>query len=352
MEDNTKTLENNSENVISNNPINNSKVGISIEAKKRVKLSYAIRRKSLIAGLPGEDPDARKYFLSGSFDISTKGNLRGLRGELEKRIMPSIIGVSYNDVHFQQKIEEYWGNISVLIPADKEHLREENQGYVLNILLDMEQGVIDRVNLENSLEKKIEIINEAILKDKVRLYEESNADYLLLNFALKHSKVANKIEDVGKSMNIFFYIFNKKIAITHRFNLLEIKQKCYENFTKVSTNETLLNRLLVMFDKEPSSYDGVLDKALVLEEEFSKDVEKMRRFNNFIADKDLDIKYLILQATRLGKLIRPLNTTSYYYNDVILGTSLDEAVKFLKYNDNEKAKNIKETLEKELKINS
>ena len=49
--------------------------------------------------------------------------------------MPSIIGINYTDNHFQKEINEYWGNIGVLIPADESHLREDEKGKVIRFTI-------------------------------------------------------------------------------------------------------------------------------------------------------------------------------------------------------------------------
>ena len=79
----------------------------SLDQKYRINVQCAIRRKPTLIGLPGADPNERIYRIGSCLDIKTSKNLKGIEGELEKMLMPNIIGINSTDNHFQQHINDY-----------------------------------------------------------------------------------------------------------------------------------------------------------------------------------------------------------------------------------------------------
>ena len=322
----------------------------SLDTKYKVTIQCAIRRKLSLVGLPGADPSERIYKLGSCLDVKTSKNLKGVEGELEKKLMPKIIGINYTDNYFQKEINEYWGNIGVLIPPDESHLREDEKGKVIRFSIIVKGSVLkELIEGENDIEKKINIINKGLIEDNIELESETYyPNYLLLNFALKNKEVAKDITLANNSPKIKYYLFNKNTAIKQRMNLIELKAKAMDVFTSIQTNDNKVDALLVMFNLLPTDYDTAMDRIIALDVEYSRSPETMQKFVDFATDENLDIKYLIKLATKKGKLTNPSNSDAYYYNQVLLGRSIEEAVLFLK-EDSAESKNIKSTLEKEVK---
>ena len=93
---------------------------------------------------------------------------------------------------------------------------------------------------------------------------------------------------------------------------------------------------------------GLVDEVIALDSEYSKSPETMQKFVDYASDENLDLKYLIKLATKKGKVTNPSNTDAYYYNQVLLGKNINEAVLFLK-DDASENRNIKSALEREVK---
>ena len=322
----------------------------SLDTVFRVPIQCAIRRKLSLVGLPGADPNERIYKLGSSLDSKTGKNLKGIEGELEKKYMPSIIGINYTDNHFQKEINEYWGNIGVLIPADESHLREDEKGKVIRFtILVKGKALKETIEGEGDIEKKLNIINSGIEKGIINLEQESDiSDYLLLNFALKNKEVAKDISLANNSPKIKYYLFNKNIAVKQRMNIIQLKSKAMDLFTEVQNDDNKVNALLVMFGLLPTDFDTAMDRVIALDAEYSKSPETMQKFVDYASDEDLDLKYLIKLATKKGKVTNPSNTDAYYYNQVLLGKNINEAVLFLK-DDASENRNIKSALEREVK---
>lgn len=315
-----------------------------------VPLHCSIRRKASLIGLPGTDPNDRVYKIGSSLDSTTAKNLKGISDELERMYMPAIIGVSSTDNNFQTLVNEYWGNISVFIPADDPSLKAEDQGKILKINLQVSGSKLkDAIEAEIDIAKKIELINQYIVKGRITLTHSQIPDYILLCYCIKYNRVARDISLVNMSPKIFFYIYNKSTAIKSQLNSIELRSKAIDFFRELRTNEEKLDQMLVMFNLLPTTFESVDDKLIALDSEYNKSNVNLARFVEYMSDPQLEIKYLILYATKKGKLTNPSNTESYYYNQVPLGKTLNEAILYLNNDTNSEAVAIRETLKKELK---
>ena len=322
----------------------------SLDQKYRINVQCAIRRKPTLIGLPGADPNERIYRIGSCLDIKTSKNLKGIEGELEKMLMPNIIGINSTDNHFQQHINDYWGNIGVLIPGDEAHLKEDEKGRLIKFALLVKGSVLKlTIEGENDIEKKVAIISKGIVDRTIEFEEEAAVpDFLLLCFALKNKEVAKDVSLAYNSPRIKYYIFNKNIAVKQRMNIIELKQKSMELFTEIQNDDNKVNALLIMFNLLPTDFDTAMDRVIALDGEYSKSVDTMQKFVDYANDENLELKYVIKLATRKGKINSPSNTDAYYYGQILLGRNIDEAVLYLK-SDEPENRNIRSTLEREIK---
>ena len=75
----------------------------------------------------------------------------------------------------------------------------------------------------------------------------------------------------------------------------------------------------------------------------------METLVTFAKDTEWETKYLINLSIKLNKLKNPTNTTAIYYNDIMLGITLEDAVLYL--NNDVKGISIKDALTRETKEN-
>lgn len=318
--------------------------------KTKLSINCSIRRRPSLIGLPGTDPNARIYKIGASIDSRTRKNLKGVDGIVESKFMPSIIGTNVNDNSFQEKINEYWGNIGVLIPADEDFLKEEVRGKIIKIDLTVTGAALaTKVEAETDIEKKVNMIKEGIEGDLITIAYDHVPDFILLCYALKYSKVAKDFTLLDRSPKIHFYIYNKSASVKAKLTTIQLRNKAITEFAKLAENEEKVNQLLVIFNKLPNEYDTFDDKLIELDSVYNLNIANMQKFVDAMEDTDLALKYLITYAVKKGKLHNPPNTDAYYYNQVMLGGSMYDAVLYLKNEDNTDARLIKETLIKEIK---
>lgn len=320
-----------------------------------ITIEVAIRRKPGMTGLPGLNPAERIYWLGAALDIRTKGNLKGIVGELEKTFMPSIVGHSHNAPEFKAKVEEYWSSFGVKVPHDEEFLKPHKRGVPIKIQVNVTGSLLkNRIDKVSSIEDKMNIINEALVtlnnntnSNFASLLDESISDFLLLNFALKHSRVANNFEDIGKSPKIEFYIYEKSNAIKAADKDIKNKTKAMALYQSLTGDDRKIDAVLILFKESPGDYDDEMEKLIKIFELYNLSTQNLNNFISFVQDESWETKYLINLAVIKGKLSNPVNTTAYYYNQTMIGRTLDDAVLELN-SDKENMKAIKNTLLKEV----
>jgi hypothetical protein len=331
------------------------------ESKHQCSVVCSIRRKPNNTALPGQDPAERTYKVGASLDLKTRANLKGVTGDLEMLFMPSLIGISDNDPLFRRNVDDYWASISRPVPHDEVFLKDHEKGIAINIKLTVlgkarKERLDSIIGIEDKVAKVNELIQLGITKSTrenpvvyVKVDDESVSDYLLLNYCLRYSKVANKFEDIDKSPKIDFYIFEKAASVKAQLNKIELRNTAVALMQDLATNSRRIDAVLLMFSLNPKDFDTDTDKLLKIDElAFSEPVENMVNFVNYAKDEQWEDKYLVYQAVRLNKVRNAPNTTSYYFNDDLLGLTLSDAVNFL--NNEEKGKKYKETLLREIQL--
>lgn len=318
--------------------------------KHRIQIRCSIRRKPSTGGLPGTDPSDRTYKIGSSLNAVSKKCVKGIDGELEKIIMPSIIGIGATENNFQREVDEYWNNIGVIIPPDEEAGKEEDKGKVLNLLF-----IVNGTALKETIEKAIDIeskfytIANGIVEGTIEIENtDMYFDFIFLGFCLKNKEVANDVDMMWYSPKIKYYIFNKSITTNKKYNMIELKDKARPLFSELKNDDMKLNAMLMMFNLLPSAYTTAMDKVVALDEVYDKSAESLHAFITFAKDADLDLKYLIKLAVKKNKITNHTGTEAYYYNQILLGRTLDDTVLFLKELQPEN-QNIRKALEREIK---
>ena len=281
----------------------------------------SIRRKG-VQGLPGDDASLHNRKV-GAAMTAGGAPLSGLSFNEEKLYLADIIGISPQDHAFRQACKDYWSNISTAIPADGTTV-EKLQGKILKFTIEF-KSKSDRDAYEKVL--GFEAKAEASLKGEVI---DGVANYVLFRYCLKYSRVANRVEDIGKSAKIFFYLYSKEHETRVEHAAFKARTKAQTLFTQNLMKEDVLDAVLLLFDQNLASYEGLADKHLALEALIKVQPAK---FVKFIEDSNLEVKAFIRKAVDHNILRRPANTDSYYFgenSEVCLGTTLMDAVLYWK----------------------
>lgn len=330
----------------------------NIDKYKTFILNCNIRRKPGLVAIHGQDPNERVYKIGASLDKQSGGNLKGITGDLEKLFMPEIVQIGASDFGFKKAVDEYWSNISKLVPPDEPFKKDFEQGVVIKLTFKI-RGEDYRNSYKNAnlLEEKIQVLNSLLVK-KITIIDKEEAvaildndciaDYLLLTYCLKYNKVANVPEDINKSPRIDFFLYEKSISVKTGMNFIEKKDKAVKLFSEIRKDINKLDAVLFAFNKNPNEYPDTLDKVLAIDDLYLKNTTSVDAFIKAVEDTNYKIRVLIRKALEVKKLNQPVNTTSIYYNDKLIGSTIDSAINYLI--TDEVGKEIKNSLEKELNI--
>ena len=271
-----------------------------------------IRRKQSLVLLPGQDPDQANLKIGASF--KNQDTLRGLTPLEEARYLPNIIGVNPTDLGWSKAAKDYWQNISRPVPAGNG--------------LELEVGFM--------WFKEEDYIHDKISPETERKGTPINiADYVLYRYCLLYSRVANTIDDVGKSPNILFYIYSKETEVAAKKVALTFRRDAdmlyYKNMGDRSWTDWVL-RVLIAGDKQAKIHIKDLtvitedEKDILLKEYCDKNPTLFLQIGN---DKRLELKAFIETCVVHGRLIRIPNTHTITFDNTPIGHSLDEAAGFL-----------------------
>jgi len=321
---------------------------VAIDREFVIKCSIR-RRPNLPKGIPGESPLSRTYKLSASLAKGGRGPLKGITGVLERIIMPSIVNVNPNEPDFYNKVNHYWNEIGVLIPADEEAIGKD-KGKVVEIRGVLSAGAKKQLEAKETIEARIEFLKEAIVKEHAIIFEEHIPDFLLLSFALLRSSVANRFEDVYKSTSILFYISDSDSTIKQKLSFIEKVGKASKVFNTVAEDDIKVKSLLTLLKVDMVDLDTPEERIIALHQHYSTPAN-VDKFLAYVEDRDLTLKYLVSTAIMYQNLREQPNTGNIYYNDILIGKGLDQAVSYLKSPEKE-AREILRTLEGELGIDS
>lgn len=283
------------------------------------KVVLSIRQKQPFV-MPGDDPTTHKKYIGSS--LRGRSPLSGLTDDEERKYLPYIIGVSPKDVQWNQQVKNYWSNIKELVPADGV-TTDKLQGRKIEFIVDFDKKS-DKDALENA--ETFEEIAEITKKGTVVKGQE---DYILFRYCLVYGKVANNHKDVNLSAKIEFYLYSTKSETRTKHKLMKNQLKAQAKFIEMINNEALVKAMILVYDRDLSTYEDIADMHLDLKAELERDpVTFLEHANN----QYIGIKAKLKKAVNMGIVYKPANTDSYYYGEnreVVLGHTIDEAVLFL-----------------------
>ena len=252
---------------------------------------------------------------------------RGLNSDEERRFLPNIIGVSPDSENWDKAVRSYWDNISKLVPPSD---GEGGGGLKLEIgrvYTKLEDEEFDSICSDESLKKGFPI---------------NVPDFVLWRYCLVYNRVANSIDDIHKSPKIDFYIFSSEEDIITKKSSLKLERDAnmlsYQRMADRDWVDSIL-RLFVSNDKQSKIAIRELEKMTEDEKDIAlahyvkTQPEKFLLLGN---DANLQLKGFIEFCIVRGILLRLPNTDTILMGDLTLGSSIDEAVVFLKNPKNSK----------------
>lgn len=212
--------------------------------------------------------------------------LKGLNAKEEKRLMEGILDVSPEHVDWPKHSKAFWAEMAIPVGFT---------GVKLEVGVD-----------ENGTPVSI-------------------MDYLKYQFAIKHPHVALTKEEMEEDFNKRFYIQDLSREDKVKNNEIQLRKDADKEFIKLSSSVKSMKRVLRLISStNPDRMtDEQVENAL-----YEIKGQQTKKFLRLAMDKNLEIKAEIEEMVTASVLRRIGNQVIYI--DEVIGTTLEDAVVYLK----------------------
>lgn len=262
----------------------------------------------VIPTLPKNMQDEKKRPLQSEFKEGTRDLIRGFSPELERVILPPLIGLQANEVNFAAKAKEFWADFSV---------EPDEDGITLNI----------------TTEKKV--IKSSGSDDVEIDYPVNPDDYMVYEMARQSTRVASSPEDMANLSLFDFYLVDlakQKEQEVSDFETIEKADMVYSkliNPDSITENTDKINWVVELLRDKGESMDvesaPMLDKKMMLRK--LKDTNPLK-FVSTVEDKSLATKALILKLQSHGVITKEGN--EFFDGEVNIGSGKTAVAWFTK----------------------
>lgn len=267
------------------------------------------------------------------------------RSEEMRVLLPTVVGVSPIDSSWQERISTYLNDFLLEVPIhgltfDISYVLDmEHPNYKANIdaLIERNKKLNKIANQSGSeLEKTVLDIIKGL--DETELYKYVTfvniPDYISWRYCLLSSKVANKVEDINKSVNIQFFLTSDDERKAIKAARTRLRTEALTKYTTLvnSSDNNLIDWAVIAVGKigSYSEFKGLSkdDKETILLELVDSDP---KRFMEIIADKHIDIKAKIRSYIWMN-ILKVLPNSSIIVESAnpenIIGNNINEAVTY------------------------
>lgn len=257
-----------------------------------------------------------KWSIGASFDKTTSDTLRGVKGIEEEILLKDILGVAPNTLDWSKKAREYWQEISKEVPF-----------FGLDLQIGFEYPSEEA--FKTATEKFVYANKDTEKRnlDYSACYEAkglpiSKEDFLLFRYCLKYSRVANDEKDAYNSPNILFYIEDLEAKKNVKLKNFDYKKKALEKLYEIVDNPIKLKSIILNYKVDPDLIEPSM-WAMWIDEKISQNPQE---FIKIIEEKNFQLKGFIQESFNKMVISVIPNTTTYIFNENVIGYSLEEVI--------------------------
>lgn len=286
------------------------------------------------------DPQTKEWYDSSRKGIGpyfkNKAVASGLSHDERKAIMPDIIDIEANDREFRKNVENYFNDIYSEVPAD---------GLELEIGLDNDKLPVVYY-VKTSGDKETIHSSYPDIKDGDSIKVEYNKplnpiDYVKYRHHREFPKLAQDQHEAESNPLMMFYIFDPTEEDKISGEITELEEKAGLVYFEVKDSPDKIRQILTLlgFNTRGMTKNKMLStlKDITIAKKGVSYKQQMQALNKFIEvseDKDLEIKFLIEELITAQYLERIGSRILDPESDDVIGTSMKEAVLFLKDKSN------------------
>ena len=250
--------------------------------------TITIHRRDKNTNMPKELLEESKRKI-GSAYAKAGGPIKGLSPEEEKKVLPRLLGISFNDPNYYAKSKRFFEELSVEVPTSGASLEvgKDDTGIPYNVL-----------------------------------------DYIKYKFILAHPHVANTEKELTNNAKFEYYIHDSKLALKRAHSAVNSNKKAYAEFIKISADEDKMNIVLLALGQNPDQMDSQ-SKEIWLEDYTKTEPEN---FYIVASNKNLEWEAFLNECLTYG-VLRQVGNALLYMDDK-LGDDREETILHLKSKKN------------------
>lgn len=263
-----------------------------------------IRRKEVLGFLPKEIRAGAKVTI-GSIYVGRQP-LKGVEGEESHKLLSGILDVPPGHADWPKQEKEFWASMSLRVPFE---------GVELDVTVD-EDGT-----------------------------PFNTMDYITYKWCQKHRQVAHSKEELAKSPNAKFYIYDPQKDLLKSNAKVKVAKEADKEFIKASGDTEKMRRLIRLL--VPGTNPEKLSDLEIENRLYSVKSEAPAKFLKLATDKDLDLKAEIEELVSKSVLRKIGN--QYIYGDETIGETIKDTIVYFKNKKNSGAVNAIRAQLKEVK---
>lgn len=273
------------------------------------------------------------------------------RSEEMRILLPTVIGVSPVDSSWQERITTYLNDFLLEIPV---HGLTFDTSYVLDLgnptLKHNIDAFIANLKKQAFIKDQTGAELEAAVLENIKKLEETElykyvtfvniSDYISWRYCLLSSKVANKVEDINKSVNIQFYLTSDTERKAIKAARTKLRTEALTKYTELinGSDAAKIDNVVVSVGKigSYSEFMGLNkdDKETILLDLVDSDPKK---FIDIVGDKHLTIKAKINIYLWMN-IIRTLPNSSIIVDasnpENVIGNNINDAISYFSNENN------------------
>lgn len=263
------------------------------------------------------------------------------RSEEMRVLLPTVVGVSPIDANWQERITTYLHDFLLEVPM---HGLVFDTSYVFDMGDPVKASAIKNLKAKYKTAPTEDVELEKFLLDKIKELDETELykyvtftnipDYIAWRYCLLSSKVANKVDDINKSVNIQFYLTSEDERKAIKASRAALRTKAMTAYTTLvnGADKSKIDYIVIASNKlgTYSEFKDMSDddkQALLLElcDSDAKD------FIALVNDKHLQMKARLTIYNWMG-LVRTLPNSSIIVDgsnpEIIIGNNINDAIAY------------------------
>ena len=257
-------------------------------------------------------------------------------------IMPNVLNISVSSPEFKRMVKVYFDSLTVDVPESGKPLEI---GFIFDAFDKTFESKVNQVKLKSNISPDADIDKEygkavlKMVKAGAIKYEElyqyakpiNPADYILWRYCQRYYRVAKDADDIKKSKNIDFFLYDSKAVKEEAVKLDMAISDAMDIAIADSKDANKLNSYIAIFKLSPVD-NSIISKKSALINYVTANAAK---FLAVAKAGDLELKAKIAELIKNGTIVKQEYSDMYTFannREVLVGDSDESMLQYFKEN--------------------